>query len=228
MIYKIISKIKGEDYQGNYSYSFSEALSILILKWVELLRGLYIKLKMSKSGRVFAKKGAKIMHGKKVSCGTNLTLGRYALINGLSKRGVVIGKNFSIGDFSTIECTGVYRAVGDQLTIGDNVGINSYCFIGVRGEVTIGDNVIFGPRVTVLSEQHNYSDPNKPIKTQGEKRYKTVIEDNVWVGAGVIIMPGVTIKSGTVVGSGAVVTKDTEENSVVIGVPAKKIKSRYD
>lgn len=228
MINKIISKIKGEDYKGNYSFSFLESASILFFKCTELLRGAFMKLKMSKSGRVFAKKGAKIIHGRKTICGNNLSLGRYALINGLSIRGVVIGKNFSIGDFSTIECTGVYRAVGDSLTIGDNVGVNSYCFIGVRGEMIIGDNVIFGPRVTILSEQHNYSDPSKPIKAQGEKRYKTVIENNVWIGAGAIIMPGVTIKSGTVVGSGAVVTKDTEANSVVIGVPAKKIKSRYD
>lgn len=228
MINRIISKIKGEDYRGNYSFSFLESLSILFLKGTELLRGACMKFKMSKSGRVFAKRGAKIIHGRKIICGNNLMLGRHALINGLSIGGVVIGKNVSIGDFSTIECTGVYRAVGDSLTIGNNVGINSYCFIGVRGEVSIGDNVIFGPRVTVLSEQHNYSDLSRSIKLQGEKRYKTVIEDNVWIGAGVIIMPGVTIKSGTVVGSGAVVTKDTEANSVVIGVPAKKIKSRDD
>jgi acetyltransferase-like isoleucine patch superfamily enzyme len=225
MIYKIISKIKGEDYQGNYNYSFLEGMLILFQKSIELLRGMCFKIRTSKSGKIFAKKGAKIVHGRKIIFGNNVSLGRYALINGLSIRGVVIGKNFSIGDFSTIECTGIYRAVGDRLIIGDNVGINSYCFIGVRGEVIIGDNVIFGPRVTILSEQHNYKNIDELIKLQGEKRYKTVIEDNVWVGAGATIMPGVTIKTGTVVGAGAVVTKDTDFNAIVAGGASKKIKT---
>lgn len=227
MIDQLISKVKEEHYEGNYSYSLIESASILIQKGIELIRGMWKRVYLRKSGMVFAKKGSKILHGKKIVCGKNLSLGRYSLINGLSITGVTIGNNFSIGDFSTIECTGVYRAVGDSLTIGNNVGINSYCFIGVRGEVVIGDNVIFGPRVTILSEQHNYKNLDIPIKNQGEERFKTIIKDNVWIGAGAIIMPGVIIEKGTVVGSGAVVTKDTEVNSIVVGVPAKKIKSRH-
>ncbi|MCL6293419.1 acyltransferase [Jejuia spongiicola] len=144
----------------------------------------------------------------------------------LSIHGVEIGDNFMLGDFAIIECTGVLRAPGNKLVIGNDVAINHFCFIGVRGEVLIGNNVIFGPRVTVLSENHNFDDLNIPIKCQGETRFKTVIEDNVWIGANVIIMPGVIIKEGSVIGSGAVVTKDTEVNSVMVGVPAKMIKRR--
>jgi len=228
MINKLISNLKGEKYEGNYKFNFLEITVVLFSKAIELIRGFSIKIFLSKAGLIFAKRGARVTHGKKIRCGKNLSLGRFSHINALSQGGVEIGDNFSVGDFSTIECTGIYRAVGESLKIGDNVGINSYCFIGVRGEVVIGNNVIFGPRVTILSEQHNYTNIDKIIKQQGEKRYKTVIEDNVWIGAGVTIMPGVTIKSGTVVGAGAVVTRDTESNAVVIGVPAKKIKSRND
>ncbi|WP_165614878.1 acyltransferase [Flagellimonas flava] len=153
-------------------------------------------------------------------------MGRYSMINALCSDGVSIGDNFSMGHFSIIECTGVLRAVGERLTIGNDVGINHHCFIGVRGEVRIGNNVIFGPRVTILSENHNYTALDIPIKNQGETRYKTVIEDNVWIGANAIIMPGVTIAEGSIIASGAVVTKDTEKNSIVGGVPAKLIKKR--
>ena len=55
-----------------------------------------------------------------------------------------------------------------------------------------------------------------------------IIEDHVWIGANAVIMPGVTLKKGTVVGAGSVVTKDTEEYSVVVGSPARKIRNRLE
>jgi maltose O-acetyltransferase len=55
-----------------------------------------------------------------------------------------------------------------------------------------------------------------------------IIEDDVWIGAGAVIMPGVTLRRGTVVGANSVVTKDTEEYAVVVGAPARKIRSRAD
>ena len=77
-----------------------------------------------------------------------------------------------------------------------------------------------------MSENHIFKDLNIPIREQGELRYKTVIEDNVWIGAGAKILPGVVIGKGSIIASGAVVTKDVENFSVVGGVPAKFIKKR--
>ncbi len=227
MIAKLISKIKKEDYTIEYKFSTYEYFEILSSKVLEIVRGfIKFKFRVKSNGLVFSKKGATILFKRKVTCGKNLNLGRSSKIMALSNSGVEIGDNFMLGDFAIIECTGVLRAIGDKLTIGHNVAVNHYCFIGVRGEISIGNNVIFGPRVTVLSENHNFDRLDTPIKHQGETRYTTVIEDDVWLGANAIVMPGVRIAMGTIVASGAVVTKDTEPQTIVAGVPAKLIKKR--
>ena len=143
-----------------------------------------------------------------------------SLINALSYEGVEIGNNFTLGKYAIIECTGVLRNVGNSLKIGNNVGINHYCFIGVRGDIEIGDNVIFGPRVNVFSENHNYHDITIPIKNQGVTKGKTVIGSDVWIGANVSIMSGVTIGDGCIIAAGAVVTKDIACHRLAYGNPA--------
>ena len=197
-------------------------------KGIGAIRGsLFVKpfLKNSK-GIVFAEKGASIQFGHKVKAGSGLNLMRHSLINALSYGGIEIGDNFTLGKYAIIECTGVLRNVGNSLKIGDNVGINHYCFIGVRGDITIGDNVIFGPRVNIFSENHNFDKLDVPIKNQGVTKLKTVIGNDVWIGANVSIMAGVNIGDGCVIAAGAVVTKDIPAHSIVGGVPAKVIKNR--
>ncbi len=150
----------------------------------------------------------------------------YATLNALSYDGVEIGNNFTLGKYAVIECTGVLRNVGNSLKIGNNVGINHYCFIGVRGNITIGDNVIFGPRVNIFSENHNFDRLDISIKNQGVTKEDTIIGNDVWIGASVSIMPGVKVGNGCVIAAGSVVTKDSADFSVVAGVPAKIIKNR--
>ena len=230
--YKIIefflSKVKKEKHSLNYPFNFRELFTIMGSKAIDVLRGsLFVKpfLRESK-GIVFAEKGAKVQFGHKIKVGSGLNLMKNSLINALSYEGVEIGNNFTLGKFSIIECTGVLRNVGNSLKIGDNVGINHYCFIGVRGDIIIGNNVIFGPRVNVFSENHNFEKTDVPIKHQGVTKLKTVIGNDIWIGANVSIMAGVTIGDGCVIAAGAVVTKDIPSFSVVGGVPAKIIKSR--
>jgi acetyltransferase-like isoleucine patch superfamily enzyme len=224
----IISKIKSEDYSINYEFTYRDLLTICLAKAVGIVRGtLLIKLFLRKSqGLVFAEKGAKVLFGKKVRCGKNLNLMAFSTINALSYEGVEIGDNCTIGKFAMVECTGVLRNVGQRLRIGSNVGINHYCYIGVRGTIEIGDNVIFGPRVSVLSENHNFDRTDIPIKHQGVTKGTTRIGNDVWIGAGASILSGVTIGDGCVIGAGAVVTGDVEPWSVVVGVPAKVVKKR--
>jgi len=230
--YKIIeyllSKIKKEKHVLSYPFSFRELFAVLSDKGFSVIRGmLFIKpfLKQSK-GIIFAEKGAKIQFGHKIKVGSGLNLMKHSHINALSYDGVEIGNNFTLGKYAIIECTGVLRNVGNSLKIGDNVGINHYCFIGVRGDIEIGDNVIFGPRVNIFSENHNYEKIDIPIKHQGVTKDKTTIGSDVWIGANVSIMSGVTIGDGCVIASGAVVTKDVTSYSIIGGVPAKLIKSR--
>ncbi len=231
-VYKIIefllSKVKKEKHILSYPFSFRELFTIMSSKGLSVIRGsLLIKpfLKRSK-GFIFAEKGAKIQFGHKVKVGSGLNLMKHSTINALSYNGVEIGNNFTLGKYAIIECTGVLRNVGSSLKIGDNVGINHYCFIGVRGDIKIGDNVIFGPRVNIFSENHNYNDLTISIKDQGVTKGKTTIGSDVWIGANVSIMSGVTIGDGCIIAAGAVVTKDIPSFSIIGGVPAKVIKNR--
>ena len=140
-------------------------------------------------------------------------------------RALLYGLFFSIGN-RTIILGGFSVRNPQELRIGNDCFINFDCFIQASGGVSIGNDVELGPRVSILSENHFFDKRNKKIREQGYKREHVIIEDNVWIGVNAVILPGVTIRSGSVVGAGAVVTKSFEENSIIVGVPAKLLKKR--
>lgn len=224
----LVSKLKGMEYKVSYPFSYRELFTVLFSKLFSIIRGIFLikPFLNSSKGLLFAEKGAKVLFGHKVRVGKNMNLMEYSTINALSYDGIQIGNNFTLGKYAMIECTGVLRNVGNSLKIGNNVGINHYCFIGVRGDIEIGDNVIFGPRVNVFSENHNFDRIDIPIKEQGVTKNKTVIGNDVWIGANASIMSGVKIGNGCIIAAGAVVTKDVDDFSIVGGVPAKVIKHR--
>ncbi len=112
-----------------------------------------------------------------------------------------------------------------NIEIGDNSGLGIECRIS--GRTVIGDNVMMGPRVMIFTKNHEFKDISIPMNAQGMREEKTVaIEDDVWIGAGVIILPGVTIHKGSVIGAGSVVTKDIPKYAIACGNPAKVIKYR--
>lgn len=131
-------------------------------------------------------------------------------------------RKFSLGDHSVIEsfCC-INNAVGD-VVIGHHtrVGLHNT----VIGPVTIGNHVNLAQGITVTALNHNFSDANKRIDEQSVTTTPVVIEDDIWIGANAVILPGVTIGSHSVVAAGAVVTKDVPPHSLVAGVPAKIIK----
>ena len=131
-------------------------------------------------------------------------------------------RRFNLGDYSVIEsfCC-INNAVGDVL-IGDYTRI---CLHNtVIGPVTIGSHVNLAQGITVTALNHNFEDPNKRIDEQGISTTPVTIEDDVWIGANAVVLPGVTIGNHSVVAAGAVVTKDVPPHSLVAGVPAKVIK----
>lgn len=110
--------------------------------------------------------------------------------------------------------------MGSNISVGDNFYCNFNCTIYDAGPVTIGDNVMIGPCVTICTATHPV-EAHLRINEKGEElSFPITIGDNVWIGGGAFINPGVTIGSGAVVASGAVVTKDVPENALVAGVPA--------
>ena len=111
-----------------------------------------------------------------------------------------------------------------ESTIGDNSGIGLGSYIGT---IQIGNNVMIGPEVVILSLDHEYQDLEVPIRYQGFRIDRPVIiEDDVWIGTRSIILPGVRIRQGAIIAAGSVVTKEVSNYSIVGGNPAKIIKMR--
>lgn len=110
---------------------------------------------------------------------------------------------------------------GKHTSIGKNVFINHGCSFLDLGGITIEDDVLIGPQVKLVTENH----PVDPIDRKSLDLASIHIGKNVWLGAGAIILPGVTVGENSIVAAGAVVTKDVPSNTIVGGVPAKFIKS---
>lgn len=114
---------------------------------------------------------------------------------------------------------------GRGISIGNNSGLGIDC--SVRGPLEIGDNVMMGRWVNIMTNSHETGRTDIPMNTQGNKpKQKVTIGSDVWIGNRVIILPGKKIGNGAIIGAGAVVTKDVPEYAVVAGVPAKIIKYR--
>ena len=121
---------------------------------------------------------------------------------------------------------GVYFGKGHKISIGDYSGIGENSILGQSDMITIGDNVLTGPELMIFTQNHNFGDRSIPIRKQGGNPAPVLIQDDVWIGARVIILAGVTIGTGSVVGAGSVVTRDVPPYSVIGGVPAKIIGQR--
>jgi acetyltransferase-like isoleucine patch superfamily enzyme len=114
----------------------------------------------------------------------------------------------------------------ENLTIGRRAGISCHCQFNAGGGIEIGDDVLIGPGALIWSQNHRYSDHGVPINSQGYDRSAVRIEDDVWIGAGSIILPGVCLGRGTVVAAGSVVTESTVPYTIVAGAPARVLKRR--
>jgi acetyltransferase-like isoleucine patch superfamily enzyme len=143
---------------------------------------------------------------------------------------IEVGQNFSSRSRLRIEAWDQYR--GEQfkpvIKIGDNVNINFDCHIGAINKIEIGNNVLIGSRVLIID--HNHGEANissimvPPIERPLFSKGSVVIEDNVWIGEGVCILPNVRVGMNSIIGANSVVTMDIPANCIVGGVPAKILK----
>jgi chloramphenicol O-acetyltransferase type B len=148
----------------------------------------------------------------------------------------IVYRNYSIGE-------GFYAGIRvriwgrDKIVIGKNFYIGRDSFI--ESDVIIGDNVIIGNKVAIVGRyDHNYQQVGVPIRLSMAIRdpdynwrgqnILTVVEDDVWIGYGAIILAGVKIGEGSIIGAGSIVSKDVNPYSIYAGVPAVKIKNRFD
>ena len=109
----------------------------------------------------------------------------------------------------------------EKLHLGDQIDIGEFTHIRANGGLQIGNRVLIAAHVTITTREHPIELPRWGVT----KDAPVVIEDDVWIGAGAVVLPGVTIGRGAVVAAGAVVTTSVEPFTVVAGVPARPIKA---
>jgi acetyltransferase-like isoleucine patch superfamily enzyme len=124
-------------------------------------------------------------------------------------------------DESTTVFAPFYTNFGQFIQIGKHVFINHACSFLDMGSITIEDNVLIGPKVNLITENH----PLDPVNRRALICKPIVIKRNAWIGVSATILPGVTIGENAVVAAGAVVSKDVPANTIVAGVPARIIKT---
>lgn len=130
----------------------------------------------------------------------------------------LIGKQV---DESTTVFAPFHTNYGEFIEIGRNVFINHGCSFLALGKIVIEDDVLIGPKVTIVTESH----PLDPKERKALLTQPVVIKRNAWIGAGAILLPGVTVGENSVVAAGAVVSRDVPANRVVAGIPAKVVKT---
>ena len=178
-------------------------------------------------GKLLIGKNVTIRYPKNFFVGTDTILEDGVEINCLANEGIHFGDRVTVGKYAIIRPANIYGGpIGEGLVIGNHSNIGPYSYIGCSGKITIGNNVMMGPRVSIYAENHVFDNPALTIKEQGVQKLAVVIEDDCWIASNVVITAGVTIGKGSVVAAGAVVTESVAPYSIVGGVPAKLIKSR--
>ena len=125
--------------------------------------------------------------------------------------------------------TMIHLGPGGHVDIGADTHIQNDCQITAVGRVTIGSQVQMAPRCALYPYTHRFDDLKIPIKDQPlATKGGIVLEDDVWLGFGVVVLDGVTIGKGAVIGAGAVVTKDVSAGAIAAGIPARVIGRRGD
>ncbi|MDD3320475.1 MAG: acyltransferase [Paludibacter sp.] len=148
-----------------------------------------------------------IQGGKYISIGNNSSIGKRAVITAWDKQDDIL--------------------FTPEIKIGNNVSIGEDCHITAINSIVIGNNVLLGKKITITDNSHGKTNWNElqipPVQRKWYSKGPVLIEDNVWIGDKATILAGVTIGKNAVVGANSVVTKDVPCNTVVGGIPAKKL-----
>jgi acetyltransferase-like isoleucine patch superfamily enzyme len=152
-----------------------------------------------------------------------------ALSNTTIESGVNIecsSAKISLGQDCRVRSGAKLLSWGGEIKIGNGCSFNSGVVVIGSGGVSMANNIRVGYNSVIVSGNHNFSLRALPIYQQGINARGVEIEEDVWIGANVTILDGVKIKRGSVIGAGSVVNKSTEEYSVNIGIPARRIRDR--
>ena len=123
--------------------------------------------------------------------------------------------------------------VGQSVSIGQGFIAGDYVYVGPQSQlpphVHVGNYSSLSARVAIVGSDHHYDKPGVPVVFSGRPlSCVTTIGQDVLIGHGAILLRGITIGNGAVVGAGAVVTKDVPPYAIVVGVPARILRYRFD
>ncbi len=219
---------RGGDPAAFDDWTAPDLLELGAMLGCRLGRGALLRARLGASGGpVFCGRRVRVLHARHVRAGRDLVLEDDCFVNGLSRRGVVFGDRCTVGRGAVVAPTGLLGGEpGEGLHLGDRSNLGAWAYVGCSGFIGVGSDVLMGPRVSLLAENHNVDSVGEPIKAQGVTRLPITVEDDVWIGAGSTIVGGVTVGRGSVVAAGSVVTADVEPYAVVAGVPARLVRSR--
>ena len=228
LIHSIISslatRLKGEELVLDSNIPISYLLRFAVSRMVSLIRAIWVTKKFKTA---FFHPSATLKCTSKFNFGKNTNLARGTYVDALSVEGLNFGNSVSVGIFTTIECTGSLKHLGKGMQVGDNVGLGTHGYYGCAGGIVIGSDTIIGNYVSMHSENHNYDDPEIPIRLQGVNRQGIKIGRNCWIGAKVTILDGATVGDGCIIAAGSVVKGGVyEKDGIYGGVPAKLLKKR--
>lgn len=146
------------------------------------------------------------------------------LLQYVENRGAI--GSLAMGKGTVVHATASIRQP-ERISLGSNVRVGPGCMIwpGTQGSIRVGDNVLFGPRVTVIGVNHG-TERSRLIMEQDSRPGSIEIGSDCWIGAGSILLPNIKVGAGAVVAAGSVVTADVPEYAIVGGVPAKIIGNR--
>lgn len=151
-----------------------------------------------------------------------------------NRRQIKIGKNFTTGFNCRLEAHPLKSDHNYCIEIGDDVQINDYVHIAAGEKVSIGNNVLLASKIFITDLNHGsyglnniHDSPESIPVSRALSSSPVVIEDNVWIGEFVSVLPGVTIGKGSIIGTMSVVSKSIPPNCIAVGSPAVVIK-KYD
>jgi acetyltransferase-like isoleucine patch superfamily enzyme len=150
-----------------------------------------------------------------------------------NRKHIEIGENLITGFGCRIEAFPLNGNYETCIKIGKNVQMNDYVHIGAVGSIIIGNNVLMASKIYISDHNHgSYDDliSDHPMSIPIDRKpvcKPVIIEDNVWLGESVCILPGVCIGKGSIIGALSVVSKDIPPFSIAVGIPAKVVK-KYD
>lgn len=220
-------RLKNPNFELDDAVCASQVFSVFYERLIMFMRGLVLSFFRCKANLpLFISKNVTIKSSFNVVFLPWCQIENDVYISSLGRDKIIFGRNTKIGAYSRIITSTSFNNLGVGITIGDNVGIGEFSYLGGAGGLDIGDDTIIGQYFSCHPENHIFSNQVVLIRLQPTTRVGIKIGKNCWIGAKVTILDGVTIGDGSVIAAGSVVNKSFPPNSIIGGVPARLLKVR--